>query len=186
MLVDESRSVEELVNALSIGASAKYVFFWRHGASEGASIGAGVLSQWQPSPFEVDGVAYLTAEHWMMAEKARLFDDTEILDRILASEHPGAAQKLGRRVRGFRQAVWEERRFEIVVRGSVHKFGSRPELRSYLLGTGQRVLVEASPIDRIWGIGLDAKTAATTPPDEWRGLNLLGFALMEARSRLSA
>lgn len=89
-------------------------------------------------------------------------------------------------MRGFDQAVWERERSGIVVEGSVHKFGQDDRLRGYLLGTGDRVLVEASPMDRIWGIGLAADDERAQDPARWRGLNLLGFALMEARERLRA
>ncbi len=89
-------------------------------------------------------------------------------------------------MRGFDSAEWERRRFEYVVEGNVHKFGQDPALRDYLLGTGSRVLVEASPVDRIWGIGLAADDERAPDPARWRGLNLLGFALMEARRRLTS
>lgn len=91
-----------------------------------------------------------------------------------------------RLVRGFDDAVWARERFALVVEGSVHKFGQDPALRTYLLGTGERVLVEASPVDRIWGIGLAKDDPRSANPASWRGLNLLGFALMEARTRLRA
>lgn len=85
-------------------------------------MGKTCLSQWFPSRFEVDGVPYPTAEHWMMAEKARLFRDEEVLGRILACEHPGEAKKLGREVRGFDGSVWDAHRVEVVVQGNLHKF----------------------------------------------------------------
>ncbi|WP_370465765.1 NADAR family protein [Nocardia sp. GTS18] len=93
-------------------------------------------------------------------------------------------EKDGRLVRGFDQSVWEEARFDIVVAGSVAKFGSDAGLRSYLAGTAGRVLVEASPLDRVWGIGLSATDERAGDPARWRGLNLLGFALMRARAEL--
>lgn len=89
-------------------------------------------------------------------------------------------------MRGFDQARWNAERFGIVVEGSVHKFGQDPALRDFLLGTANRVLVEASPRDLIWGIGLGAANEAAGDPRRWRGRNLLGFALMEARERLAA
>jgi ribA/ribD-fused uncharacterized protein len=88
-------------------------------------------------------------------------------------------------VRGFDETVWTARRFELVVAGNIAKFGQDPALRAFLLGTANRVLVEASPRDRIWGIGLSAANERATVPSEWRGLNLLGFALMQAREQLS-
>jgi ribA/ribD-fused uncharacterized protein len=120
----------------------------------------------------------------MMAEKARLFGDADAEAAVIDAANPALAKAAGRTVRDFDDAVWERERFEIVVRGNVHKFAARPEMREYLLRTGSRVLVEASPRDRIWGIGMGAKNENAENPAAWRGLNLLGFALMEARDRL--
>lgn len=122
----------------------------------------------------------------MMAGKARLFGDEDAERRALAAGHPKQTKDAGRSVRGFDDETWRRERFALVVAGSVHKFAAHPDLRAYLLGTGRRVLVEASPLDRIWGIGLAADDDRADDPDAWRGLNLLGFALMEARSRLTA
>ncbi|MEU4646849.1 NADAR family protein [Nocardia fluminea] len=80
--------------------------------------------------------------------------------------------------------MWERARFGIVVAGSVAKFGQNDALRGYLVGTGARVLVEASPVDRIWGIGMAADDPGALDPGRWKGLNLLGFALMRAREEL--
>ncbi|MFC8103234.1 NADAR family protein [Streptomyces sp. NPDC057363] len=196
-------SREALIGRVRAGARVKYLLFWGHRPLPDGRIGPGCLSQWWPSPFTVAGVEYATAEHWMMAGKARLFEDAEAERRVLAAAHPAGAKKAGRLVRGFDEAVWERERFRIVVEGSVHKFASDPALRAYLLSTGRtkpdegppagdgrppaaggRVLVEASPVDRVWGIGLAPDDEAATDPERWRGANLLGFALMAARQRL--
>lgn len=179
-------SREALIEALAAGTRIKYVHFWRHTALPDGRIGAGCLSQWYPSPFTVDGVEYATAEHWMMAAKARLFADPEGERRVRAAEHPAQAQEAGRLVKGFDEDVWRRERFSIVVEGSVHKFAADTGLREFLLNTGDRVLVEASPRDRVWGIGLTADDERAEDPGRWRGSNLLGFALMEARRRLRA
>lgn len=179
-------SREALLREVRSGARIKYLHFWGHRPRPDGQVGPSCLSQWWPSPFTVDGVRFATAEHWMMAGKARLFGDAEAERRALAAGHPSEAKKAGRLVRGFDEGVWERERFRIVVEGSVHKFGADPGLRQYLLGTGERVLVEASPVDRIWGIGLTADDDAATDPERWRGPNLLGFALMEARRLLRA
>ncbi len=147
-------------------------------------MGASCLSQWWPSPFEVDGVRYATAEHWMMAQKARLFGDADAERQALDAANPGAAKRAGRLVRGFKDETWKRERFAIVRTGSVHKFAQHPDLLAFLLATGDRVLVEASPLDRVWGIGLAADDERAQDPTRWRGLNLLGFALMEAREEL--
>jgi ribA/ribD-fused uncharacterized protein len=177
-------SQEALIRAVRAGARITYLHFGGHRPRPDGRIGASCLSQWWPAPFTVDGVAYATAEHWMMAAKARLFEDAAAERAVLAAAHPAEAKKAGRLVRGFDEATWRRERFRIVVEGSVHKFGAHPELQGYLLGTGERVLVEASPVDRVWGIGLAADDEAAADPERWRGPNLLGFALMEARERL--
>ncbi|MGW2486531.1 NADAR family protein [Streptomyces sp. NPDC001606] len=178
--------VDALIREVGAGTRVKYLHFWGHRPRPDGRIGASCLSQWWPSPFAVDGEHYATAEHWMMAGKARLFEDADALRRVLAAGHPAEAKKAGRLVRGFDEEVWERERFRIVVEGSVHKFSADEELRRFLLGTGDRVLVEASPVDRVWGIGLTADDEAAMDPERWRGPNLLGFALMEARERLAA
>lgn len=180
-----ARSREDLAGLVAAGARPKWLMFWGHQPQKDGSVGAGALSQWWPSVFEVDGVAYASAEHWMMAGKARLFGDEESVPGILAARTPAEAKKRGRLVRGFDDSAWTAARFELVVDGNVAKFGQAPALRDYLLGTRDRVLVEASPVDRVWGIGLAADDERAADPARWRGLNLLGFALMEARERLA-
>ena len=178
-----SRDIEELRMAVQSGRRAKYVFFWSHKAPRGA-VTAACFSQWWPSKFEGEGHTYHSAEQYMMAEKAALFGDQEALARILATDSPGAAKRFGRSVVGFQDEVWSQSRWNIVVRGNLLKFSQNPRLAEYLIGTGNRVLVEASPSDRIWGIGLSAEEADSRDPEKWKGLNLLGFALMEVRSRI--
>lgn len=177
-------SLETLTREVRAGTKVKYLHFWGHRPRPDGRVGAGCLSQWWPSAFSVAGVEYATAEHWMMAAKARLFEDAEAELRAVTASNPALAKKAGRLVRGFDEAVWERERFGIVVEGSVHKFAAHEELRGFLLSTGDRVLVEASPVDRVWGIGLAADDEAAMDPERWRGPNLLGFALMVARERL--
>lgn len=181
-----ARTRAELVEAIESGATAKWLMFWGHQPERDGSLGKGCLSQWWPSTFSVDGVAYPSAEHWMMAGKARLFEDDEALARILVAESPAEAKNLGRTVRGFDDDRWAEACFDLVTAGNVAKFGQDPALRAYLLGTAARVLVEASPVDRVWGIGLAADDPRAADPRQWRGGNLLGFALMRARAELAA
>ena len=164
----------------------KYLYFWGHRPTPSGELSGSCLSQWWPSPFEVDGVRYATAEHWMMASKARLFGDDEIAAHIVAAPHPDKAKLLGRRVRGFDQQRWETHRFDVVVAGNRAKFTQHPDLRDFLLSTGDQVLVEASPVDYLWGAGLAADDDRITDPQSWRGLNLLGFALMTVRDELAA
>ncbi|MEU5718442.1 NADAR family protein [Streptomyces sp. NPDC020403] len=177
---------DALVARTARGDQVKYLPFWGHRPRPDGRLSESCLSQWWPSPFTVGGVTYASAEHWMMAGKARLFGDAEAAERAVAASSPAAAKKVGRLVRDFDEDVWVRERYALVVAGSVHKFGQDPALRAYLTGTGERVLVEASPLDRIWGIGLGKDDPRTADPAAWRGLNLLGFALMEARARLRA
>jgi ribA/ribD-fused uncharacterized protein len=184
LTVADVRSRDELLEFIATGGRAKYLFFWGHQPQPDGSAGKGCFSQWWPAQFTVDGVTYPTAEHFMMTAKALLFGDAEVAARIPSAPHPSDAKKLGRQVRGFDEELWSARRFDLVVAGNVAKFSQNPELRQFLLGTGDRVLVEASPRDRIWGIGMSASNELATSPEHWRGLNLLGFALMEARQQL--
>ena len=164
----------------------KYLLFWGHRPEKDGSVGKGCFSQWWPSAFVVDDITYASAEHWMMAEKARLFGDEAVLAQILAAKTPGEAKKLGRTVRNFVPETWQEACFEIVVAGNYHKFSQHPDLQTYLRQTGDRVLVEASPVDPIWGIGLAQDDPAALDPTRWKGTNLLGFALMVVRDQLRA
>lgn len=177
-------SKEQIIKLYDSGKKIKFLHFWGHRPHPKGSVTSSCFSQWWASKFEVDGEIYPTTEHWMMAEKARLFKDEEVRLKILKSSSPGEAKQLGRQVKGFQQETWEQKRFEIVVKGNTHKFTQHTELREFLLNTKNRVLVEASPVDTIWGIGLDAKSEFANIPHKWRGLNLLGFALMEVRDLL--
>ncbi|GIM97021.1 NADAR family protein [Paractinoplanes toevensis] len=170
---------------IALGGRVKYLLFWGHRAQRDGSVGAGCLSQWWPVEFTVDGVLFRSAEHYMMWRKAMLFGDEETAGRIVRAGHPRDAKMLGRGVAGFDEPTWVQQRFPIVVEASRHKFGQHADLRAWLLGTGDRVLVEASPTDRIWGIGLPAADPRATDPARWEGLNLLGFALMRARADLA-
>ena len=180
----EGRAVNALREAIRQGGQPRFLFFWGHQPRRDGTIGKTCFSQWFAAGFTLAEVHYPTAEHYMMAEKARLFGDEATLAKILEAPHPGAAKKLGRQVRNFDEATWRQARYDIVVRGNIAKFSQNEPLRSFLLNTGQRVLVEASPVDRIWGIGLAADDPRAMHPEQWQGLNLLGFALMDARDAL--
>ena len=142
---------------------------------------ASCFSQWYTAEFVVDGQRYSSAEHFMMAEKAALFGDQEIRSLVLQAPTPDVAKALGRKVTGFNDQVWLQHRYEIVVRANEAKFSQNPELSAYLKETGSRIIVEASPVDRIWGIGLAQDNENANNPNMWQGLNLLGFALMQVR-----
>jgi len=183
--ISNIRSVAKLLEQTRAKARPKYLFFWGHRAAKDGRVTASCFSQWWPAAFEVDGIKYASAEHFMMAEKARLFGDTAIRGQILAARTPAEAKALGRKVANFDGALWERERFAIVVAANAAKFDQHPDLCEFLVGTGDRVLVEASPVDANWGIGLAADHEDAERPERWRGLNLLGFALMEVRERLT-
>ncbi|KAJ5387091.1 hypothetical protein N7509_009632 [Penicillium cosmopolitanum] len=160
------------------------VYFWK---PEGET---GFLGQWWPSSFkwETDGETYnyANAEQYMMHRKALLFagPTNEITQQLATGwqTHPREIRNLGRKIPNFSDEIWEENRFAIVVEGSYLKFSQNEELKQMLLATGERELVEASPMDRIWGVGFGARNAGSNR-HKW-GLNLLGKALMETRKRL--
>ena len=181
-----TRSVEELIAAIEAGATPTYIFYWGHRPKVDGIADKSCLSNWYPSKFTVDGVTYKTGEHYMMAQKATLFGDVDAFGKIVAAGSPGEAKALGRAVKNFDEEKWNANRFEIVVNAALEKFGQNEALGAFLQSTGSLVLVEASPQDRIWGIGLAADNPKAQNPKEWDGLNLLGFALMEARTRLAA
>lgn len=177
-------SVAELQALIAAGAQPKYVMFWGHRPLRDGSVGKSCFSQWFESAFTVEGVRYPTAEHYMMAAKARLFGEEETALQIAATKEPGAVKALGRRIANFDEATWQQQRSAIVEAGNLAKFEQNPQLREFLVGTGERVLVEASPVDAIWGIGLAEDDPRAADPAQWQGLNLLGFALMQVRERL--
>ena len=178
------RSAADVLVALAQRDPPKFLYFWDHRPERDGSAGAGCLSQWWPAPFTVDGLEFATAEHYMMWRKATLFGDDPIAEQIRAAPHPHAAKALGGQVAAFDQSTWDKHRFPAVVAGNLAKFTQHPALRTFLIGTGERILVEASPLDRIWGIGLARDDPAASDPARWRGLNLLGFALMNVRGAL--
>lgn len=178
--------ISQLIQRIQQGERLKYVFFWGHQPKKDGSIGKTCFSQWFESSFSLNGISYLTAEHYMMAEKARLFDDQDALNQIIASQTPALAKKLGRGIRGFDEARWNERRFDAVVEGNLAKFSQHASLKEFLLNTGDRILVEASPVDKIWGVGMAEDHLDIENPALWQGLNLLGFALMKVRQQLLA
>lgn len=168
----------------SEGETFEYLYFWGHQPSKNVKITKSCFSQWCESSFTVDDVFYPTAEHWMMAAKARLFEDEEILAEILVASDAKTAKALGRKVQDFNDDVWKENARRLVTEGNVAKFSQNEELKAFLMGTGDSVLTEASPYDRIWGIGLKADDKRAKHPDTWQGQNLLGFALMDVRDAL--
>ena len=182
-MTSELYDLESLRAAVRAGARIDYLFFWGHTPSA-PDLGKECFSQWFPATFESDGHSFATAEHYMMYRKAVLFGDGHTANQVLAAPTPRAAKELGRSVRNFDEALWTEHRASIVFDGNLAKVSQNAAQSSFLLDTKDRVLVEASPVDRIWGIGLAEDDKNIANPARWRGLNLLGFALMRVRDRL--
>ena len=139
----------DLIAETKRGKRYKYIFFWGHTPAADGQIGPSCLSQWWGCRFAVDGVGYSCAEQYMMAEKARMFGDGEMLAKILEAGHPKAMKAYGRAVRNFDPDRWDAACYDIVKAGNLAKFSQNPELWDYLKSTGTRILVEASPRDRI-------------------------------------
>ncbi|CBJ79787.1 conserved hypothetical protein [Xenorhabdus bovienii str. Jollieti] len=114
----------------------------------------------------------------------RLFNDSATLEKIINAKNPGAAKAYGREVCGFNQSIWDDHQLAIVIEGNLAKFSQNNALAEFLLNTADKILVEASPVDRIWGIGLAEDFANIENPLTWNGLNLLGFSLMAVREEL--
>ena len=140
----------------------------------------GKFSQWYPHDMEIDGVVYNCCEQYMMAEKARLFNDTEALAKIMVSDDPRTQKAIGRTVKGFNAPMWEKVCRDIVFRANMAKF-SDPDMKSYLLAFGEKEIVEASPYDTIWGIGLGEEDPRALDKAQWQGTNWLGEAIMQVR-----
>lgn len=166
---------EDLIQANYQG---EYVFFWKPKETNGC------LGQWHMAPFTVEGTTYQCAEQYMMAEKARLMGDLASREAIMKTTSPRSMKALGRKIQHFDPVLWDQHKRQIVVRGNIAKFSQHPQLKAFLLATGDKVLVEASAFDTIWGIGLTKETRESHDPKTWRGTNLLGFALMEVRDQL--
>jgi len=147
---------------------------------------ASPFSQWYRCSFTVGEHTFRCAEQFMMHGKAVLFDDAEVAAQILAAEHPRQHKALGRKVKRFDDQVWKRERETIVMAASRAKFTQNAELRELLLATQGTTLVEASPYDKIWGIGLAATDPRAQDPKQWRGQNLLGKVLTVLRDELLA
>lgn len=167
-----------------ISKDAEFIFFWGHRPSKDGSIIKSCFSQWWISEFTEDGNSYFSAEQYMMAKKASLFGDIKIQKQILETRDPKECKALGRKVSNFDEKTWDTAKYEIVKQANFLKFNQSSPLKEFLLNTKQKVIVEASPYDKVWGIGLKQDDAEALHPAQWKGDNLLGFALMEVRDSL--
>lgn len=182
--MNDLQLLEGLQEQVRKGQRFKYLCFWGHTQKAVNIVDKSCLSQWFPAKFEVDGVSYRNTEQFMMAQKAKLFRDDEIFQKILQTNNPKEIKALGRLVKNYKEQVWAEHRYAIVVQGNFAKFSQNVELKQFLLNTSNKVIVEASPYDKVWGIGLTTDDENAEKPLQWKGLNLLGFALMDVRKQL--
>ena len=148
----------------------EYVFFW-----------SGPFSQWTKSPFTINGIEFNTCEQWMMYRKAVMFNDTPVAQAILETTDPNVQKGLGRIIKPFDDEVWMNDAYDIVVEGNRAKFIQTPHLLAELEKTKGKTLVEASPYDRRWGIGMRDNEPGVNDPANWKGENLLGKAITQVR-----
>lgn len=151
----------------------KYVFFWN-----------GIYSQWYRAPMTIDGISYSSCEQYMMHQKALFFENFKIADQVLSTQDPGTQKSLGRQIKGFNKAAWDKVCLQIVYKGNYAKFTQNEKLKEELLETGNRILVEASPVDFIWGIGKHEDDEDIDNPLNWKGLNLLGWSITLVKQEL--
>lgn len=140
------------------------------------------FSQWHRHVFKDEKNTYCSAEQYMMYHKAMLFGDKKVAEQILGTTNQKIIKSLGRKVRKFDEEVWRANRERIVYEGNLLKFSGK--LKQTLLDTGYTTLVEASPYDKIWGIGMGEDHPFATSPEKWKGTNLLGKCLMRVRETL--
>ncbi len=144
----------------------------------------GYLSNWYPSPFTLDGVAFSSMEQYMMYRKAVCFGDDKVAAQILVTEDVAEIKTLGRLVSGYDESLWNGVRQIVVYEGLLAKFSQNSELGGQLKKTGNTVLAECAVKDRIWGIGLSMHDSDRLDRAKWQGQNLLGYALMMVREKL--
>lgn len=154
--------------------SDKYYFFWKH-----------QFGQWTKREIkDVEGVRYNCCEQYMMYKKAIIFGDMNSAKKILLEDRPFKQQELGREIKNFNQGVWDFYKEKVVYDGNYFKFTRYLDLRGRLIDTYPKELVEASPFDLVWGVGLDQDNPLILDPKNWRGQNLLGKILTNLRNDL--
>ena len=145
----------------------------------------GYLSNWYLSEFTADGVDFSSMEQYMMYRKAVTFGDEETSRQIMVTNDVGKIKALGRQVKNYNDTVWNGVRQIVIYEGLLQKFSQNPELREKLLATGEKLLAECAVQDKIWGIGLSMNDEKRFDILQWKGQNLLGFALMLVREKLA-
>ncbi|AQS10444.1 swarming motility protein YbiA [Clostridium saccharobutylicum] len=176
--------VKDVQAKFRAGEQLEYIFFWGHQKTLNGTVTKTCLSQWYQEPFEMNNFTYQCAEQYMMAEKARIFKDEEALDKILKAYHPNQMKLIGKNIKNFDLKIWNEVKFDIVKIANLGKFSQNYKLKKYLRSTKNKILVQASPHDKVWGIGFSENDCLSQNPLYWNGENLLGFVLMNVREIL--
>ena len=151
-----------------------HIYFWN-----------GIFCQWSQYTMVEEDITYCSCEQYMMAKKAKLFNDEKVYDMIMSEEYPSEQKRLGKMVSNFNQVVWDKHKFDIVVNANYLKFTQNEMLKESLSSTGDKTIVEASPYDTIWGIGLSCDDDKILDESNWQGENLLGKAIMKVRKILN-
>ena len=175
-------SKEKIIYKYASGQDLNFTFFWK--TSKGI-LDEGCFSQWQISHFSFRGIQYSSAEQFMMAHKAIAFNDRETLKEIMNESHPRKIKKLGRQIVNFNSDTWDKYKYCVALIGNYCKFDQNEKMKQILINTGDNIIVEASPYDKIWGVGLNATDSRIMNPFYWEGKNLLGFVLMKVRDYIN-
>jgi len=143
------------------------------------------MSQWHLSKFIIGENEFTSGEQWMMYQKAILFQDFENAMLILEMKDPKKIKKMGRKIKNFDEKIWGQNKLDIVYHGNLEKFTQDDDLKKQLLATKDTILAEASPYDKVYGIGMYPSDPNVQYPEKWKGENLLGQALMKVRKKLN-
>ncbi len=150
-------------------STPNYHFFWN-----------GPFSQWAESPFTEFGIEFNCAEQFMMAAKAKMFNDDEIYDLIMEAKMPNDQKRFGRKIANFDKSAWDAKAIEIVTLGNYNKFTQHAESGAALKEFEFNIFVEASPYDPVWGVGLKEDDPLIQDERNWKGTNWLGICINNA------
>lgn len=144
----------------------------------------GCFSNWKKSIFKVGEIEFYNMEQFIMYQKALLFGDVEVAEKILKEKNPKEIKKFGREVKNFNAEIWSRNLFHLCSVGMVEKFNQNPDMKNILISTGNKTIVEASPYDKIWGIGMSETDEDILNMSKW-GENILGKMLCYTRNLIN-